>query len=94
MAPQGNDILLTPVAPHSLNMRPIVLNDSAEVEIKVQSRSGSFLIAIDGRSKSYPDNTLIRIKKADYKVKVVVKKSHSFYATLRKKMMWGVDNRF
>lgn len=94
MVPQGNDILLTPVAPHSLNMRPIVLDDNSEVEIKVQSRSGSFLVAIDGRSCSYPDNILLRIKKADYKVKVVVRKTHSFFATLRQKMMWGLDNRF
>lgn len=94
MAPQGNNILLTPVAPHSLNMRPIVLDDNSEVELKVQTRSGSFLVAIDGRSLSYPDNTILRVKKADYKVKVVVKKSHSFFATLRQKMMWGMDNRF
>ncbi len=94
MSPLGNDILLTPVAPHSLNMRPIVLDDNAEVELKIQSRSGSFLVAIDGRSHSYPDNTVIKIKKAHYKVKVVVKKTQNFYSTLRQKMMWGLDNRF
>lgn len=94
MVPKGNDLLLTPVAPHSLNMRPIVIDDNSEVELKVQSRSGSFLVAIDGRSCSYPDYIHLHIKKADFKVKVVVKKNHSFFATLRQKMMWGIDNRF
>ena len=93
VVPEGNIITLTPVAPHSLNMRPIVLCDSSEVELTVQSRSGSFLVAIDGRSQSYPDNIVISIKKADYSVKVVTKKGQSFFSTLRRKMMWGADSR-
>ena len=93
VVPEGNIITLTPVAPHSLNMRPIVLTDSSEVELTVQSRSGSFLVAIDGRSQSYPDNIHLRIRKAPYSVKVVTRQGHSFFSTLRKKMMWGADTR-
>ncbi|MBR1466532.1 MAG: NAD kinase [Bacteroidaceae bacterium] len=93
VVPEGNIITLTPVAPHSLNMRPIVLTDSSEVELTVQSRSGSFLVAIDGRSQSYPDNIVISVKKADYVVKVVTKQGQSFFSTLRRKMMWGADSR-
>ena len=93
VVPEGNIITLTPVAPHSLNMRPIVLTDNSEVELTVQSRSGSFLVAIDGRSQSYPDNVVISIKKADYVVKVVTKRGQSFFSTLRRKMMWGADSR-
>lgn len=93
VVPEGNIITLTPVAPHSLNMRPIVLTDSSEVELTVQSRSGSFLVAIDGRSQSYPDNIVISVKKADYVVKVVTKRGQSFFSTLRRKMMWGADSR-
>ena len=93
VVPQGNNITLTPVAPHSLNMRPIVLCDSSELELRVQSRSGSFLVAIDGRSHSYPDNILLKIKRAPYDVKVVTSKNQNFFTTLRKKMMWGADHR-
>ena len=93
VVPQGNIITLTPVAPHSLNMRPLVVCDTSEVELRVQSRSGNFLVAVDGRSRSYPDNILITIKKAPYSVNVVTKKNQSFYTTLRRKMMWGTDNR-
>lgn len=93
IVPQSETISLTPVAPHSLNMRPIVLTDDSEVTLRVESRSHSFLISLDGRSQSYPDNVHLRIRKAPYKVNVITKKGQSFFATLRKKMMWGADNR-
>ena len=93
LAPATGVVCLTPVAPHCLNMRPIVLCDSSELELRVQSRSGSFLVAIDGRSHSYPDNILLKIKRAPYDVKVVTSKNQNFFTTLRKKMMWGADHR-
>ena len=93
IVPQSDAICLTPVAPHSLNMRPIVLRDDAEVELRVESRSGNFLISLDGRSKSYRDNVHLRIRKAPYVVNVVTQPAHSFFSTLRRKMMWGADRR-
>lgn len=93
IVPQSDTICLTPVAPHSLNMRPIVLCDDTEISLRVESRSHSFLISLDGRSQSYPDNIHLRIRKAPYCVKVVTRQSQSFFSTLRKKMMWGADNR-
>lgn len=93
IVPQSDTICLTPVAPHSLNMRPIVLCDNAEIELRVESRSGNFLISLDGRSQSYRDNIHLRIRKAPYSVNVVTQSSHNFFSTLRKKMMWGADRR-
>lgn len=93
IVPKSSTISLTPVAPHSLNMRPIVLTDDSEVELYVESRSGSFLISLDGRSQSYEDNIHLRIRKAPYHVNVVTKYGQNFYSTLRKKMMWGADRR-
>jgi NAD+ kinase len=93
IVPQSDTICLTPVAPHSLNMRPIVLCDNSEISLRVESRSHSFLISLDGRSQSYPDNIHLRIRKAPYCVKVVTRQGQSFFSTLRKKMMWGADNR-
>lgn len=91
--PESANILLTPVAPHSLNMRPLVLNDNVEVEMRVESRSHSFLISIDGRSQSCRENVHIRVKKAPFVVKVISRRGQSFFSTIRHKMMWGADNR-
>jgi len=93
IAPQSGTITLTPVAPHSLNMRPIVLTDDSEITLRVASRSKRFLISLDGRSASYPENIHIRIRKAPYLVNVVNRPEQSFWGTLRKKMMWGADRR-
>ncbi|MCM1347391.1 MAG: NAD kinase [Bacteroides sp.] len=93
IVPQSDTVSLTPVAPHSLNMRPIVLCDTSEIELCVESRSHNFLISVDGRSKSYPEKIHLRIRKADYVVKVITRPKETFFSTLREKMMWGADNR-
>ena len=93
IVPQSDTICLTPVAPHSLNMRPIVLCDDSEITLRVESRSHSFLISLDGRSQSYPENLHLHIRKAPYGVNVVTRPGHSFFSTLRRKMMWGADSR-
>lgn len=91
--PQCHAITLTPVAPHSLNMRPIVLTDDCEVEMKVESRSHSFLIAIDGRSHSVSDHVHLAVRRAPHVVRVVKRPGQTFFGTLCKKMMWGADQR-
>jgi len=93
IVPQSDAICLTPVAAHSLNMRPIVICDDSEISLRIESRSGNFLVSLDGRSKSYRDNVHLRIRKAPYVVNVVTPQVHSFFSTLRKKMMWGADRR-
>ena len=74
-------------------MRPIVVDDGAVIDLRVESRSGSFLVSLDGRSHSYRDNIHLHIRKAPYKVKVVAHPEHTFFSTLRQKMMWGADMR-
>lgn len=93
IVPQSDTISLTPVAPHSLNMRPIVLCDNAEITLCVESRSHNFLISIDGRSHSYKEKTMLHIRKAPYTIKVVTTEGQGFFSTLRRKMMWGADRR-
>lgn len=93
MVPHAGTIALTPVAPHSLNVRPIVLRDDLEITLEVESRSHNFLVAIDGRSESCKEGTRLTITKADYCIKVVKRYNHVFFKTLREKMMWGADTR-
>lgn len=84
---------MTAVAPHSLNVRPIVFSDSSIVELDVESRSHSFLVAIDGRSEKFKEGTKITLRRAPYDVKVVKRSDHRYFNTLREKMMWGADTR-
>lgn len=93
IVPHSNTIVITPVAPHSLNVRPIVINDDWEITLDVESRSHNFLVAIDGRSETCREGTRLTIRKADYNIKVVKRPNHVFFHTLRDKMMWGADGR-
>ena len=93
IVPHSNTIAITPVAPHSLNVRPIVINDDWEITLDVESRSHNFLIAIDGRSETCREGSKLTIRKADYKIKVVKRQNHIFFNILRNKMMWGADGR-
>ena len=93
IVPHSNTMAITPVAPHSLNVRPIVVNDDLEITLDVESRSHNFLIAIDGRSETCREGSRLTIRKADYKIKVVKRNGHIFFSTLRNKMMWGADGR-
>ena len=93
IVPQSKTIALTPVAPHSLNMRPIVICDDWEIGLSVESRSHNFLVAIDGRSQTCEENIRLTIAKAPHTIKVVKRFDHAFFKTLRAKMMWGADVR-
>ncbi len=84
---------MTAVAPHSMNIRPIVLADSSEITLTVESRSHNFLIAIDGRSEKCKEGTKLTLRRAPYDVKVVKRSDQRYFNTLREKMMWGVDVR-
>lgn len=93
IVPQTGSICLTPVAPHSLNIRPIVLNDDSVVTLNVESRSHNFLIAVDGRSQKLTDSTTLTIRKAPFAIRIVKRNDRRYFASLREKMMWGADVR-
>ena len=84
---------MTAVAPHSLNVRPIVLPDSSIVELEVESRSHNCLVAIDGRSEKCKEGTKVTLRRAPYDIKVVKRSGHRYFQSLREKMMWGADTR-
>ena len=90
---QSGSLCITPVAPHSLNIRPIVINDTSVIELEVCSRSHNFLVAIDGRSMKLTEGTRLTIRKADYMVKLVKLKNQRYFSTLHRKLMWGADSR-
>lgn len=93
MAPLTGILCLTPVAPHSLNIRPIVINDDSVIELTVESRTHNYLVAVDGRSAALDESIPLVISKAPYTVRIVKRASQHYFATLREKMMWGMDAR-
>ncbi len=91
--PQSDVFVLTAVAPHSLGVRPIVIADDKTIRLNIESRSGSFLVAVDGISQSYPEHTTITLRRAAHTIRVVKQEGNTFFHTLQKKMMWGTDPR-
>ena len=93
LLPQNQNFLLSPVAPHSLNVRPIVIPDHYIITLTVESRTNSFLASLDGRSEDFPIGTVLKISKAGFSTRVIKRFNHTFYQTLREKLMWGTDVR-
>ena len=94
VAPNSPSLCISAVAPHSLNVRPVIVSDSVEVALTPTSRTGKFLLAIDGRSQTLDAGTQLLLRRAPYTCRVVKVMHQSFFDTLRNKMMWGADQRF
>ena len=91
--PGTNNIIITPNAPHNLNVRPIVIDDNSVVKLKVEDRDRLALVSLDSRSRAFDSETELIIKKADFKVKLVQPQNNSLIKTIRDKLMWGLDKR-
>ena len=93
MIPDAESFILTPIAPHNLNVRPIVISNNKQISFKIQGRSDSFNISLDSRNAQIAADTDITVKKADFKFNMVNLEGQHFFKTLRDKMMWGIDKR-
>ena len=93
MTPSSQTFSITPIAPHNLNARPLVISDEIKIELSVEGREESHLLSLDSRINSLKNNIKIKIKKASYKIKLASFKNNSFYQTLRSKLLWGEDRR-
>lgn len=93
ITPGTNSFALTPIAPHNLSARPLIIPDSTEIHLRVDGREESHLISLDSRIATLENGTLIKIRKADFKIKMIDLLDESFLTTLRKKLLWGEDKR-
>jgi NAD+ kinase len=93
MTPSSQTFSITPIAPHNLNARPLVISDEIKIELSVEGREKSHLLSLDSQIISLKNNVKIFIKKANYKVKLASISNNSFYKTLRNKLLWGEDRR-
>lgn len=85
--------VISPIAAHSLTMRPLVIDDNSRLQLTTTSRSASYRLSLDGRSVSLPRDTTVRLSKAPFTTQVVQRLSHHFTDTLRSKLLWGIDRR-
>lgn len=93
LSPTTPSIILSAIAPHNLTSRSLVVEDSSIISLKVESRNHMFLVSVDGQSRVLDETVSIQVRKADYTLRVVKRFGHTFYETLRDKLMWGADVR-
>ena len=93
VTPACHCLILTPLSPHNLTLRPVVIPDSSTITLTIRTRSNDASISVDNRTFALADNKSISIKLAKKSISLAVPHNISFYDTLRNKLMWGVDNR-
>jgi NAD+ kinase len=91
--PDSENFIVTPISPHNLNVRPMIISDKDILTLRVEGRNKQFLISLDSRSDSFEANIELTIRKAPFEVKLVRLKGDAFLTTLRQKLMWGIDKR-
>lgn len=93
LSPDDESIIISPIAPHNLTIRPIILSGEGRIRMVIEGRSKEYLTTCDFRSKRMPFSEEIHIRRAPVKIRTVMLKGRDFYSTLRNKLMWGADRR-
>lgn len=93
ITPSTKALAITPIAPHNLNARPLIIKDNTKIVLKVSGREDDYLVSMDSRIASLKNNTTVIIEKAPFKIKMVEFTGDTFLRTLRKKLLWGEDRR-
>ena len=93
IAPDANNFALTPIAPHNLSARPLIIPDNTIVKLRVDGREDQFLMSLDSRIVTLPNTTTVTVRKAKFVIKMVELLDQTFLSTLRKKLLWGEDRR-
>lgn len=91
--PDAKNFVITPIAPHNLNARPLIIPDDTEIKLSISGREKKYLVTLDSHIKSLPNEVSITIRKADFSIKMIRLKGNSFIRTLRNKLLWGEDKR-
>ena len=91
--PEADNLVITPIAPHNLSARPLIISGSTEIKLKVSGREDNYLVSLDSRMATLTNDTIVYIKKAPFTVKMIELFNESFLDTLRKKLLWGEDKR-
>ncbi|MBT8205425.1 MAG: NAD(+)/NADH kinase, partial [Eudoraea sp.] len=93
ITPTAQSLVITPIAPHNLNARPLVISDDTVIRIKVSGREEHHLLSLDSRLATIDNGRELIVKKADFKINMVEYTADSFLKTIRNKLLWGEDRR-
>jgi NAD+ kinase len=93
LTPDVKGLVITPIAPHNLNARPLVIPDDTEITLKVSGREEQYLVSLDSRITSVNNNSVLKIKKTPFRINMVEIPEETFFKTLRNKLLWGEDKR-
>ncbi len=93
LTPNVNGLVITPIAPHNLNARPLVIPDETEIRLRVSGREQQYLVSLDSRIASVKNEAVLTIKKTNFKINMVEIPDETFLKTLRNKLLWGEDKR-
>ncbi|MGB1317342.1 MAG: NAD kinase [Flavobacteriales bacterium] len=93
IAPGTNNFIITPIAPHNLNVRPLVISDDRKITLKIEDTDPNFMMSLDSQSKVVKSDVEIEVSKASFDVGLVRFGPHDYFNTLRDKLMWGIDRR-
>ncbi|MFD2517796.1 NAD kinase [Salinimicrobium flavum] len=93
ITPATKALAITPIAPHNLNARPLIIKDNTKITLKVSGREDEYLVSMDSRIATLKKNTTVTIEKAPFKIKMIQFTGDTFLKTLRKKLLWGEDKR-
>jgi len=93
ISPENENFVITPIAPHNLNVRPLIVNDHSEFRLLVDSRVSQFSLSLDSRLVHVNTETELIIRKAQFKILLIQPDNLSFYETIRQKLLWGKDKR-
>lgn len=93
MMPGSGNFVITPISPHNLNVRPIVVSENMQLTLKIESRTQQFILSCDSRSQTLPISTELLIQKAPFTAKLIRLESDAYFGTLREKLLWGMDVR-
>jgi NAD+ kinase len=93
LSPEDQSFIISPIAPHNLTIRPIIVSGDSRLRMVIEGRSSEYLTTCDFRSKRLPFSQELHIEKSSYKLRTVILKGMDFYSTLRNKLMWGADRR-
>ncbi|AHM61740.1 inorganic polyphosphate/ATP-NAD kinase [Flammeovirgaceae bacterium 311] len=91
--PQSNNFVVTPVSPHNLYVRPMVVSDNSVISFEIEGRSNHFLVSLDSRSRTVDAGIQMAVRKEKFRAKLVKLTGYNFFDTLRQKLNWGLDNR-
>lgn len=93
LTPNVKSLVITPIAPHNLNARPLVITDDTEIRLKISGREDQYLVSLDSRIASVKNESVLTIKKTPFKINMVEIQEETFLKTLRNKLLWGEDKR-